>query len=212
MTRAACAPSCFARRERRLTRRKPPSGLHGRTPSGSRPAPASHRLVQPNTINLDGIFGAAQRRDGCRPCAVKSTSGGHSACACASRRPPRHCAGADVLPMVNHVPPSGAPRIADGTRVAWAPDFPRARPSCTPGFVNPQRQAATGAAFDGRGSVCPLQRRHRRRLDVGGAPPRWHLLGGAGSACLGERCLLGANSGLGISAGDDCVVEAVACT
>ncbi len=46
--------------------------------------------------------------------------------------------------------------------------------------------------------------------DVGGGASIMGTLSGGGTevVSVGERCLLGANSGIGISLGDDCVVEA----
>ena len=46
--------------------------------------------------------------------------------------------------------------------------------------------------------------------DVGGGASIMGTLSGGGSEVIkvGRRCLLGANAGLGISLGDDCVVEA----
>jgi 2,3,4,5-tetrahydropyridine-2-carboxylate N-succinyltransferase len=46
--------------------------------------------------------------------------------------------------------------------------------------------------------------------DVGGGASIMGTLSGGGTQVIsiGERCLLGANSGIGISLGDDCVVEA----
>jgi 2,3,4,5-tetrahydropyridine-2-carboxylate N-succinyltransferase len=46
--------------------------------------------------------------------------------------------------------------------------------------------------------------------DVGGGASIMGTLSGGGTEVIsiGERCLLGANAGIGISLGDDCVVEA----
>ena len=46
--------------------------------------------------------------------------------------------------------------------------------------------------------------------DVGGSASIMGTLSGGGTEVIsvGERCLLGANSGLGISLGDDCTIEA----
>ena len=74
------------------------------------------------------------------------------------------------------------------------------------GFVN--YNAGTSAPRWSRAGSAPAScrrrfRRRRRRLDHG------HPVGGGKEIIsIGERCLLGANAGIGISLGDDCVVEA----
>jgi 2,3,4,5-tetrahydropyridine-2-carboxylate N-succinyltransferase len=115
--------------------------------------------------------------------------------------------GVDKFPrMVDYVVPSGV-RIADADRVrlgahlALAPrSCTRASSTSTPAPWEPRwsRAGSPPGVVVGDGS------------DVGGGASIMGTLSGGGKqqVSLGERCLLGANSGIGISLGDDCVVEA----
>ena len=108
--------------------------------------------------------------------------------------------------MIDYVvpPACGSPTP---TASASAPTSPRARRSCTRGSstTTPARSAPRWSrAGSARASSSATAR------DIGGSASIMGTLSGGGTEVIsiGERCLLGANAGLGISLGDDCVVEA----
>jgi 2,3,4,5-tetrahydropyridine-2,6-dicarboxylate N-succinyltransferase len=167
----------------------------------------SHRLVQPRQINLDGIFGVLAN--------VAWTTHGpvDPADLPAARR--RFLAagealqvlGVDKFPrMVDYVIPSGV-RIADADRVRLGAHLADGTTVMHEGFVNYNAGTLGTSMVEGRISAGVVV---GDGSDVGGGASIMGTLSGGGSEVIsvGERCLLGANSGLGISLGDDCVVEA----
>ena len=99
-------------------------------------------------------------------------------------------------------------RIADADRVRLGAHLAEGTTVMHEGFVNFNAGTLGASMVEGRISAGVVvgdgSRHRRRRLDHGHAVGRRH----ARSSRIGERCLLGANAGLGISLGDDCVVEA----
>ncbi len=108
--------------------------------------------------------------------------------------------------MVNYVLPSGV-RIADGTRVRLGAYLSEGTTVMHAGFVNFNAGTLGRSMVEGRVSQGVVI---GDGSDVGGGASTMGTLSGGGKqrVRLGERCLLGANSGLGIALGDDCVVEA----
>ena len=157
----------------------------------------SHRLVQPNSINLDGIFAVLPNVvwTDAGPCAVADFEATRMRLRARDGRPVTVLGIDKFPPMVNYVLPSGV-RIADATRVRLGAYLSEGTTVMHAGFVN--FNAGTLGRSIGDGS------------DVGGGASTMGTLSGGGKqrVRLGERCLLGANSGLGIALGDDCVVEA----
>lgn len=168
----------------------------------------SHRLAEPNTINLDGIRSrlpvVAWTSAG--PCAVENFEEtrfrlrahyGH----------PATLTGVDKFPpMVNYVVPEGV-RIASGARVRLGAHLAPGTIVMHAGFVNYNAGSIGRATIEGRLSqgVVVGEGSH-----VGGGASTMGRVVGVSNArvCLGKRCILGSNSGLGIPLGDDCVVEA----
>ena len=109
-------------------------------------------------------------------------------------------------PMVNYVLPTGV-RIADGTRVRLGAYLSEGTTVMHAGFVNFNAGTLGRSMVEGRVSQGVVI---GDGSDVGGGASTMGTLSGGGKqrVRLGERCLLGANSGLGIALGDDCVVEA----
>ncbi len=130
------------------------------------------------------------------------------ACACAlGDGHPVTVQGVDKFPpMVNYVLPSGV-RIADGTRVRLGAYLSEGTTVMHAGFVNFNAGTLGRSMVEGRVSQGVVI---GDGSDVGGGASTMGTLSGGGKqrVRLGERCLLGANSGLGIALGDDCVVEA----
>ena len=166
----------------------------------------SHRLVAPNTISLDGIFGVlpnvAWTNHG--PCQVE----GFEATRVRLRaRGPVTVLGVDKFPrMVDYVLPAGV-RIADADRVRLGAHLAPGTTVMHEGFVNFNAGTLGASMVEGRISQGVVV---EDGSDIGGGASTMGTLSGGGTerVRIGRRCLLGAESGLGIALGDDCVVEA----
>jgi 2,3,4,5-tetrahydropyridine-2-carboxylate N-succinyltransferase len=166
----------------------------------------SHRLVQPNTINLDGIFGKLPNVvwTNFGPAAV---DGFELTRAKLRRRGAVTVYGVDKFPrMVDYVVPAGV-RIADADRVRLGAHLAEGTTVMHEGFVNFNAGTLGTSMVEGRISAGVVT---GDGTDVGGGASIMGTLSGGGKEkiSLGERVLLGANSGVGISIGDDSVVEA----
>jgi 2,3,4,5-tetrahydropyridine-2-carboxylate N-succinyltransferase len=108
--------------------------------------------------------------------------------------------------MTDYVVPSGV-RIADATRVRLGAHLAEGTTVMHEGFCNFNAGTLGASMVEGRISAGVIV---GDGSDVGGGASIMGTLSGGGTAqiTVGERCLLGANSGIGISLGDDCVVEA----
>jgi 2,3,4,5-tetrahydropyridine-2-carboxylate N-succinyltransferase len=167
----------------------------------------SHRLVAPRTIALDGVFGLLAN--------VAWTSLGPvpidrlTAVQVRVRRSGGHLTvfGVDKFPrMVDYVVPSGV-RIADADRVRLGAHLAAGTTVMHEGFVNFNAGTLGASMVEGRISAGVVV---GDGSDVGGGASIMGTLSGGGSevVTIGQRCLIGANAGVGISLGDDCVVEA----
>ncbi|MFJ6270029.1 2,3,4,5-tetrahydropyridine-2,6-dicarboxylate N-succinyltransferase [Pseudarthrobacter oxydans] len=166
----------------------------------------SHRLVRPNTINLDGIFGKLPNVvwTNFGPAAVE---GFELTRARLRRRGAVIVYGIDKFPrMVDYVVPSGV-RIADADRVRLGAHLAEGTTVMHEGFVNFNAGTLGTSMVEGRISAGVVT---GDGSDVGGGASIMGTLSGGGKEkiTIGERVLLGANSGVGISIGDDSVVEA----
>ncbi|WDF32489.1 2,3,4,5-tetrahydropyridine-2,6-dicarboxylate N-succinyltransferase [Arthrobacter agilis] len=166
----------------------------------------SHRLVQPNTVNLDGVFGllATVVWTNHGPAAV---DGFETVRAALRSRGPVAVHGIDKFPrMADYVVPAGV-RIADADRVRLGAHLAEGTTVMHEGFVNFNAGTLGHSMVEGRISAGVVV---GDGSDVGGGASIMGTLSGGGKQriTIGERCLLGAESGVGISLGDDCVVEA----
>lgn len=166
----------------------------------------SHRLVAPHGLNADGFFGVLTNvvwtNHG--PCAVE---GFESVRARLRKRGPVTVYGVDKFPrMVDYVLPAGV-RVADADRVRLGAHLAAGTTVMHEGFVNFNAGTLGSSMVEGRISAGVVV---GDGSDVGGGASIMGTLSGGGTEVIsvGERCLLGANAGLGISLGDDCVVEA----
>ncbi len=166
----------------------------------------SHRLVAPHGLNADGLFGVltnvAWTNHG--PCAIE---GFEIVRARLRRRGPVTVYGVDKFPrMVDYVMPSGV-RIADADRVRLGAHLAPGTTVMHEGFVNFNAGTLGSSMVEGRISAGVVV---GDGSDIGGGASIMGTLSGGGTQVIsvGERCLLGANAGLGISLGDDCVIEA----
>ncbi|WUD76004.1 2,3,4,5-tetrahydropyridine-2,6-dicarboxylate N-succinyltransferase [Streptomyces sp. NBC_00510] len=167
----------------------------------------SHRLVKPNGQNLDGIFGLLAN--------VVWTSigpvpvGDIERARLAARAEGLHLAvyGVDKFPrMTDYVVPAGV-RIADADRVRLGAHLASGTTVMHEGFCNFNAGTLGTSMVEGRISQGVIV---GDGSDIGGGASIMGTLSGGGKTVvsIGERCLLGAEAGIGISLGDDCVVEA----
>jgi 2,3,4,5-tetrahydropyridine-2-carboxylate N-succinyltransferase len=165
----------------------------------------SHLLVLPNTINLDGIFGQL-------PTVVWTTAGPMLPADYARLRPSLQRSGIsahgiDKFPrLIDYVVPDRV-RIADASRVRLGAHLAPGTTVMHEGFVNFNAGTLGASMVEGRISQGVLV---GDGSDIGGGASIMGTLSGGGKqrVAIGERALLGANSGIGISIGDDSVVEA----
>ncbi|WP_308163962.1 2,3,4,5-tetrahydropyridine-2,6-dicarboxylate N-succinyltransferase [Nonomuraea sediminis] len=166
----------------------------------------SARLVRPHEVNLDGLFGLLANVvwTSHGPCAVE---GFERTRVRLRAKGPVTVYGVDKFPrMVDYVVPSGV-RIADADRVRLGAHLAAGTTVMHEGFVNFNAGTLGTSMVEGRISAGVVV---GDGSDVGGGASIMGTLSGGGKEIIsiGERCLLGANSGVGISLGDDCVVEA----
>ena len=166
----------------------------------------SHRLVPPHGVNLDGIFGLLTNVvwTSRGPCAV---AGFEEVRATLRADGPVEVFGIDKFPrMTDYVVPAGV-RIADADRVRLGAHLAEGTTVMHEGFVNYNAGTLGASMVEGRISAGVVV---GDGSDVGGGASIMGTLSGGGKEIIsvGRRCLLGANSGIGISLGDDCVVEA----
>jgi 2,3,4,5-tetrahydropyridine-2-carboxylate N-succinyltransferase len=167
----------------------------------------SHRLVKPHGQSLDGIFGLLSNVvwTSVGPCAVEGFE------LTRAKLKAKHGAvtvySVDKFPrMVDYVIPSGV-RIADADRVRLGAHLASGTTIMHEGFVNFNAGTLGTSMVEGRISAGVVV---GDGTDVGGGASIMGTLSGGGKEVIsiGEKCLLGANSGLGISLGNNCVIEA----
>ncbi|MFL6141049.1 MAG: 2,3,4,5-tetrahydropyridine-2,6-dicarboxylate N-succinyltransferase [Labedaea sp.] len=166
----------------------------------------SCRLIQPNGLSLDGLFGVLTnvvwtnrgpcRVDGFEATRLRLRADG-----------PVIVHLVDKLPrMVDYVVPTGV-RIADADRVRLGAHLAAGTTVMHEGFVNFNAGTLGASMIEGRISQGVVV---GDGSDVGGGASIMGTLSGGGqeTITIGKGCLVGANAGIGISLGDDCVVEA----
>jgi 2,3,4,5-tetrahydropyridine-2-carboxylate N-succinyltransferase len=167
----------------------------------------SHRLVRPRSINLDGIFSSLPNVvwTSSGPCAIEGFERVRTRLR--ARRGHLTIYGVDKFPrMVDYVVPTGV-RIGDADRVRLGAHLAEGTTVMHEGFVNFNAGTLGTSMIEGRISAGVVV---GRDSDVGGGASIMGTLSGGGTevVSIGERCLLGANAGIGIALGDDCIVEA----
>lgn len=167
----------------------------------------SHRVYKPNELNMDGIFGVLNNVmwTSAGPCAI----GGFAALKMGYEAQGQHLGvfGVDKFPrMTDFVVPSGV-RVANANRVRLGAYLGEGTTVMHEGFINFNAGTLGTSMVEGRISAGVVV---GNGSDIGGGASIMGTLSGGGSEVIsiGEGCLLGANSGLGISLGNDCVVEA----
>ncbi|SFS08224.1 2,3,4,5-tetrahydropyridine-2-carboxylate N-succinyltransferase [Microbacterium sp. cf046] len=165
----------------------------------------SHRLAEPNTVDLDGIFAHLPN--------VAWTNAGPMHPDDAARLRPFlsregiQVQGLDKFPrLLDYVIPPGV-RIADASRVRLGAYLSPGTTVMHEGFVNFNAGTLGASMVEGRISQGVVV---GDGSDIGGGASIMGTLSGGGAhrVSIGARTLLGANAGVGISLGDDCIVEA----
>jgi 2,3,4,5-tetrahydropyridine-2-carboxylate N-succinyltransferase len=167
----------------------------------------SHRLVKPHGVNLDGVFGAL-------PNVAWTSVGPVDPANLTQVQLKARAAGialqvfsVDKFPrMTDYVAPTGV-RVADADRVRLGAHLAEGTTVMHEGFVNFNAGTLGTSMVEGRISAGVVV---GDGSDVGGGASIMGTLSGGGAEVIsiGERCLLGANAGIGISLGDECTVEA----
>ncbi|MEO6125813.1 MAG: 2,3,4,5-tetrahydropyridine-2,6-dicarboxylate N-succinyltransferase [Ilumatobacteraceae bacterium] len=167
----------------------------------------SHRLMQPRTINLDGQFGllANVAWTNLGPVAVPTVDDVRVRARVAGQM--LQVFGLDKFPrMTDYVVPTGV-RIADADRVRLGAHLAEGTTVMHEGFCNFNGGTLGTSMVEGRIGAGIIV---GDGSDIGGGASIIGTLSGGGKEqiSIGERCLLGAESGIGISLGNECVVEA----
>ena len=165
----------------------------------------SHLVVRPNEVNLDGIFGLL-------PAVAFTNRGPLLPSVLSEKRLELQRAGVSVVSLdkfprlLDYVVPERV-RIADANRVRLGAHLAPGTTVMHEGFVNFNAGTLGASMVEGRISQGVVV---GDGSDIGGGASIMGTLSGGGTerVAIGQRCLLGANAGLGISLGDDCVVEA----
>ncbi len=167
----------------------------------------SSRVCPPRSIDLTGIFGVLPNVvwTNFGPCLVDGFEDVRLALLSARGRVAVY--GVDKFPrLTDYLVPSGV-RIADADRVRLGAHLAPGTTVMHEGFVNFNAGTLGSSMVEGRISAGVVV---GDGSDIGGGASIMGTLSGGGQEqiTIGERCLLGAESGVGISLGDDCVVEA----
>jgi 2,3,4,5-tetrahydropyridine-2,6-dicarboxylate N-succinyltransferase len=167
----------------------------------------SHRKVKPHGMSLDGVFGHLNN-------VVWTNFGPFDPDGFDLRRAQLRATGHELLVhgldkfprMTDYVTPTGV-RIADANRVRLGAHLAEGTTVMHEGFCNFNAGTLGASMVEGRISAGVVV---GKGSDIGGGASIQGTLSGGGKEVIsiGEGCLLGANSGLGISFGDDCIVEA----
>ncbi|MCH6159627.1 2,3,4,5-tetrahydropyridine-2,6-dicarboxylate N-succinyltransferase [Streptomyces marispadix] len=167
----------------------------------------SHRLVRPHGLNLEGQFGllANVAWTSLGPVAVDRLAQVRLAARAAGKH--LSVTSVDKFPrMTDYVAPKGV-RIADADRARLGAHLAEGTTVMHEGFINFNAGTLGTSMVEGRISAGVVV---GDGSDIGGGASIMGTLSGGGkeTISIGERCLLGAEAGIGISLGDDCVVEA----
>ncbi|MCL3817975.1 2,3,4,5-tetrahydropyridine-2,6-dicarboxylate N-succinyltransferase [Aeromicrobium wangtongii] len=167
----------------------------------------SHRLVKPHGLSLDGQFGLLANVvwTSIGPCAVADFELTRARARAAGQH--LQVTSVDKFPrMTDYVVPSGV-RIGDADRVRLGAHLAEGTTVMHEGFVNFNAGTLGTAMVEGRISAGVVV---GNGSDVGGGASIMGTLSGGGKEVIrvGENCLIGANAGIGISLGNDCVVAA----
>ena len=167
----------------------------------------SHRLVKPHQTDISGIFGVLKNIAWTSFGAIDIEELPERMLESRLSGKPLFVDCVDKFPkMVDYVVPTGI-RIADTSRVRLGAYVGEGTTVMHEGFINFNAGTEGPNMVEGRisaGVFCGSG------SDIGGGASIMGTLSGGGTEVisLGRQCLLGANSGSGISLGDRCTIEA----
>ena len=163
----------------------------------------SHRYFKPNALNMNNIFNVLEtiawtNQGPMRPEVAEKLVDGTSNLKIFSLD--------KFPPMTDYIIPSNV-RIADTSRVRLGAYLGKGTTIMHEGFVNYNAGTEGPNMIEGRISAGVFV---NKDSDLGGGSSTMGTLSGGNKEVIsiGERCLLGANAGIGISLGNDCTVEA----
>ncbi|GAA0830093.1 2,3,4,5-tetrahydropyridine-2,6-dicarboxylate N-succinyltransferase [Marinomonas arenicola] len=166
----------------------------------------SHRLAQPHSVVLDGMFGllinTAWTSEG--PIDVRELADRQLSARMQGRT--IEVFSVDKFPkMLNFVVPTGI-RVGDGARIRLGAHLGEGTTVMHEGFVNFNAGTLGSSMVEGRISAGVVV---GNGSDLGGGCSTMGTLSGGGNIVIGvgEKCLIGANAGIGIGLGDRCTVE-----
>jgi 2,3,4,5-tetrahydropyridine-2-carboxylate N-succinyltransferase len=167
----------------------------------------SHRLVKPHGTNLEGLFGTLPNVAWTSEGAIDLDELPARQLAARLRGDVLEVSCVDKFPkMTNYVVPSGV-RIAHTARVRLGAYLGEGTTIMHEGFVNFNAGTEGPGMIEGRISAGVMV---GSGSDLGGSCSTLGTLSGGGNIVIsvGEKCLIGANAGIGIPLGDRCTVEA----
>jgi 2,3,4,5-tetrahydropyridine-2-carboxylate N-succinyltransferase len=162
--------------------------------------------VKPNEINLDGMFGLLANVAWTSAGPVLPTTVDELRGLIAEEAHQLSVTSIDKFPrMTDYVIPEGV-RIGDADRVRLGAHLASGTTVMHEGFVNFNAGTLGNSMVEGRISAGVVV---ADGSDIGGGASIMGTLSGGGKQVIsiGEKSLLGANAGLGISLGDECIVE-----
>ncbi|MFZ9309493.1 MAG: tetrahydrodipicolinate N-succinyltransferase N-terminal domain-containing protein [Candidatus Nanopelagicales bacterium] len=167
----------------------------------------SHRIVRPRSINLDGLFQVLPNNVWTNRGPLLGSEFPGAKARAMSLQENLTVLSVDKFPrMIDYVIPSGV-RIADGDRVRLGAYLAEGTTVMHEGFVNFNAGTLGTSMVEGRISAGVIV---GEGSDIGGGASIMGTLSGGGKEVItiGEKCLIGANAGLGISLGNNCIIEA----
>lgn len=167
----------------------------------------SNKLVLPNSINLDGLFSNLPNIVWTNQGPISIEEIENKLNESKMNKNDLYIRSMDKFPcLTDYIIPKNV-RIADARRVRLGAYLSEGTTIMHEGFVNFNAGTLGPAMIEGRISAGVTV---GKNSDIGGGASTMGTLSGGNDTkiSIGENCLLGANSGIGISLGDNCTVEA----
>jgi 2,3,4,5-tetrahydropyridine-2-carboxylate N-succinyltransferase len=167
----------------------------------------SYKFFQPNTLNLDNLFNVLPNVAWTNKGPIDLSEIDQKILESKSQNISIEIKSIDKFPrLVDYIVPAGV-RIADSSRVRLGAYLSEGTTIMHEGFVNFNAGTLGAAMIEGRISAGVVI---GENSDLGGGASTMGTLSGGNEVkiSVGENCLMGANSGLGIPLGNNCIIEA----
>ena len=167
----------------------------------------SYKFFQPNTLNLDNLFNILPNVAWTNKGPIDLSEIEQKILESKSQNISIEIKSIDKFPrLVDYIVPAGV-RIADTSRVRLGAYLSEGTTIMHEGFVNFNAGTLGAAMIEGRISAGVVI---GENSDLGGGASTMGTLSGGNEIkiSVGENCLMGANSGLGIPLGNNCIIEA----